>query len=251
MAERLRPNSSLPPSGNVEESNASAPAAAHLPPPPGRSTSAPNVVGGGGGSVAPNDQRLDREVQRAQEQLLNLKRQQEAIERQKRELEELSRRQEELERGKGEMVDKLTRALVILERRTSEAQKRVEQLRATTEGFSNHLRTLEGIQPKTWAGSDMPKELNRALSLVDHARSEFNQSRARLTDADPVAANAAGEDPAEAAATAGEYEELFQEGTDRSFLYWLRAGTAFTLPLLILGLLWLTVHLWLVLAARP
>ena len=42
---------------------------------------------------------LDSQVQKAQEQLLSLKRQQETIERQKRELEELSRRQEQLQGG--------------------------------------------------------------------------------------------------------------------------------------------------------
>ena len=59
---------------------------------------------------------LDSQVQKAQEQLLQLRRQADVIEKQKRELEELSRRQEELERGRAEMTDKLSRSLVILER---------------------------------------------------------------------------------------------------------------------------------------
>ena len=46
---------------------------------------------------APSGEHLDNQVQKAQEQLLQLKRQQEQIEKQKRELEELSRRQDELE----------------------------------------------------------------------------------------------------------------------------------------------------------
>ena len=46
---------------------------------------------------------LDNQVQRAHEQLLSLKRQQETIEKQKRELEELSRRQEQLNAGKAEI----------------------------------------------------------------------------------------------------------------------------------------------------
>ena len=243
MAERYRPNESYSPD---EDENHDAPAA-HIPPPPGGGGSRASVVPVAG----QNDQRLDREVQRAQEQLLSLKRQQETIERQKRELEELSRRQEELERGKGEMTEKLTRALVILERQSTEAQKRVEQLRATTEGFSNHLRALDGIQPKSWAGPEMPKELNRALSLVDHARSEFNQSRARLTTPDPAATTPGGEVSTAAAASANDYEEMFQQGSDRPFLHWVRNGTAFTLPLLLLGLLWLAIHIWLVLSVRP
>ena len=65
---------------------------------------------------------LDSQVQKAQEQLLQLRRQQEQIEKQKRELEELSRRQEELERGRAEMTDKLTRSLVVLEREAYETQ---------------------------------------------------------------------------------------------------------------------------------
>src|SRR5678815_1746725 len=68
---------------------------------------------------------LDSQVQKAQEQLVQLKRQQEQIEKQKRELEELSRRQEELERGRTEMTDKLARSLVVLEREASDAQKKM------------------------------------------------------------------------------------------------------------------------------
>ena len=64
----------------------------------------------------PSVEHLDNQVQKAQEQLLQLKRQQEQIEKQKRELEELSRRQDELEHGRAEMTDKLARALVVLER---------------------------------------------------------------------------------------------------------------------------------------
>ncbi len=65
---------------------------------------------------ANSPEHLDSQVQKAQEQLLQLKRQQEQIEKQKRELEELSRRQDELEHGRSEMADKLTRSLVVLER---------------------------------------------------------------------------------------------------------------------------------------
>src|SRR5438094_381459 len=79
---------------------------------------------------ANSPEHLDSQVQKAQEQLLQLKRQQEQIEKQKRELEELSRRQEELEHGRAEMADKLTRSLVVLEREGYNAQSRLEQIRA-------------------------------------------------------------------------------------------------------------------------
>src|SRR5438552_12772422 len=123
---------------------------------------------------------LDSQMQKAQEQLLQLKRQQEQLEKQKRELEELSRRQEELEIGRAEMTDKLARALVVLEREAYNAQKRLEQLRATRESFGQHLELIEGIDPKAWNPADLNKELSRALSAVDDARTEYSQQRSRL-----------------------------------------------------------------------
>src|ERR1700736_5530336 len=88
---------------------------------------------------AMSPEHLDSQVQKAQEQLLQLKRQQEQIEKQKRELEELSRKQEELERGRAEITDKLTRSLVVLEREAYDAQKRLEQLRAMRESFGQQI----------------------------------------------------------------------------------------------------------------
>src|SRR6202035_2470246 len=133
-----------------------------------------------------SSEHLDSQVQKAQEQLLQLKRQQEQIEKQKRELEELSRKQEELERGRAEMTDKLTRSLVVVERETYDAQKRLEQLRAMRESFGQHLELIEAIDPKTWNPADLHKELSRALSTVEGARVEFSQQRSRLqaTDTD-------------------------------------------------------------------
>src|SRR3954454_3306342 len=127
---------------------------------------------------------LDSQVQKAQEQLLQLKRQQDQIEKQKRELEELSRRQEELERGRTEMLDKLTRSLVVREREGHDTQKRLEQIRSTRESFGQHLELIEAIDPKSWNPAELHKELSRALSTVDDARTEFSQQRSRIQATD-------------------------------------------------------------------
>src|SRR5246500_5341648 len=133
---------------------------------------------------ANSPEHLDSQVQKAQEQLLQLKRQQEQIEKQKRELEELSRRQDELEHGRAEMADKLTRSLVVLEREAYNAQGRLEQMRAARESFGQHLEWIEAIDPKSWNPSDLHKELSRALSTVDDARTEFGHQRSRLQAVD-------------------------------------------------------------------
>jgi cell division protein FtsB len=185
---------------------------------------------------------LDSQVQKAQEQLLQLKRQQEQIEKQKRELEELSRRQEELEHGRAEMTDKLTRSLVVLEREAYDAQKKMEQLRATRESFGQHLESLEAIDPRTWNPSDLSKELSRALSTVDDARTEYSQQRSRLQ------------------ATTDEHESVplpetssgFERsnGLAHSFGHWLQIGLAFTLPLIVFGAIALLIFFYMNGASR-
>ena len=124
---------------------------------------------------------LDNQVQKAQEQLLSLKRQQEAIEKQKRELEELSRRQDQLQAGKAEMVEKFTRAIVVLERENYDAGKRVELLNAIHDSFNSHLEALDALNPKAWEGLDINKELTKALSAVDDARAEYARSLPKIT----------------------------------------------------------------------
>src|SRR5246500_5167733 len=128
----------------------------------------------------PSPDELDSKVQRAQDQLLQLKRHQEAIERQKRELEELSRKQEELEKGRSEMIEKLSRSLVVIERETYEAEKRVEQLKATNTSFADHLESLEKINPKSWSNANLHKELSKALSAVDEARADYSKSLTKI-----------------------------------------------------------------------
>lgn len=177
--------------------------------------------------AAASPEMLDSQVQRAQEQLLQLKRQQELIEKQKRELEELSRKQEELEKGRSDMIEKLSRSLVVIERETYEAEKRVEQLKATNTSFADHLETLEKINPKTWSNADLHKELSKALSAVDEARAEYTKSLTKINaKADTEVIN-----------PSPVVEETYYPPSDEvGFLVWLKRGFAFTLPLLVLGL---------------
>src|SRR4051812_23238731 len=191
---------------------------------------------------AMSPEHLDSQVQRAQEALLSLKRQQEQIEKQKRELEELSRRQEELERGRAEMGDKLTRSLVILEREAYDTQKKLEAIRATRESFGQHLELIEAIDPKSWNPADLHKELSRALSTVDDARAEFSQQRSRLQAAEEANGDVALPE------AAPDVSDLIAGG-GRSFGQWVQIGLAVTLPLIIFGFIALLMFIWL--ASKP
>jgi|SRR5436309_1986304 len=182
-----------------------------------------------------SSEHLDSQVQKAQEQLLQLKRQQEQIEKQKRELEELSRRQEELDRGRAEMTDKLTRSLVVLEREAYNAQKRLEQIRATRESFGQHLELIEAIDPKSWNPADLHKELSRALSAIDDARTEYSDQRSRLQATGDSASDMSLPDIA---------SDAYESNNGRTFFQWVEIGIALTLPLIIFGVIALAFFFW-------
>ena len=189
---------------------------------------------------APSAEELQNQVKRAQSELLQLRERQGQIEKEKSRLEELTRKQEELEQGRNEVADKLSRAIVLVQRETEEAQRRLEQLNTIQDSFAEHLRILDDIDPKSWSGRELPKELTRALAAVDEARSAYARSHAKIApslDMETGIANDSG--------------ELFSESGDLGFSYWLRNGLAFTLPLLSLGTITLFVWIWHLLTVAP
>lgn len=188
----------------------------------------------------PSAEELQDQVKRAQSELLQLRQRQEQIEKERQRLEELTHRQDEVERGRNEMADKLSRSIILVQRETEEAQRRLEQLNSIQDSFAEHLHNLEAIDPRSWTGRDLPRELTRALGTVDEARSAYARSHAKI---------APGADPESGAAI--ESGSLFQDAPEQDFAYWLRSGLAFTLPLVILGSIALLVWVWHVMTAAP
>lgn len=176
---------------------------------------------------------LQEQVRKTQDELLQLRQRQEQIEREKQRLEELTRRQDELERGRNEITDKLARGITLVQRETEEAQRRLEQLHGIEDSFAEHLRNLEVIDPKTWGGRDLARELTRALGAVDEARSAYAKNHAKIS---PVADSENG--------VSLDGLTSYAESGDQGFAYWLRNGVAFTLPLIVLGVIALMVWGW-------
>jgi hypothetical protein len=176
---------------------------------------------------------LGDKVQQVRAELESLKQKQEEIEREKARLEELKRRQDSLEHGRSEMLDKLTRALVVVQREIEESQKRVEQMHSIYNSFTQHLRHMESINARAWSPQELPRELSKALSSVEDARADYIKSQAKLSvdtssDASPGSANDA------------DYPLDFDHG----FIYWLRTGFAFTLPLQAIAIVALLIYIW-------
>ncbi len=186
----------------------------------------------------PSAEELQNQVKRAQSELIQLRERQGQIEKEKQRLEELTRKQEELEYGRNEVADKLSRAIVLVQRETEEAQRRLEQLNTIQDSFAEHLQKLEAIDPKSWNGRDLPRELTRGLVTVDEARSAYARSQAKIAPTAELDAGVTDDGLLS-------YDDIGGHG----FAYWLRSGLAFTLPLLSLGTITLFVWIWHLLTA--
>jgi DNA repair exonuclease SbcCD ATPase subunit len=180
----------------------------------------------------PSAEELQDQVKRAQAELLQLRQKQEQIEKEKQRLEDLTRRQDELEKGRNEIADKLNRAIILVQRETEESQRRLEQLNTIQDSFAEHLRNLSEIDPRSWNGRDLARELTRALGTVDEARSAYARNHAKITPA------ASGDEVSGAAGPA------YLDTEDQGFVYWLRNGVAFTLPVTVLGAVALLLWIW-------
>jgi DNA repair exonuclease SbcCD ATPase subunit len=178
------------------------------------------------GNVTPKEE-LERDLQQKREQLLLLRRQQEELERQKGDLEDLRRKHEEYARGRTEMIEQLTRALVLLEREQMEAQRQVELCTATRQEFRDTLERLHAVCDDQWTSANVRAELSQALGIVENARAVRGRAVARLDCLNPKQL------PAES-----EQDEDVSE-----FARYVRLGLAASLPLIIAGTVWLVVFL--------
>jgi hypothetical protein len=165
---------------------------------------------------------INLKVQRVEEQLLDLKRQQEEIERQKKELDELSRKQREFDEGRREIVEKLTRGLVLLEREEFEVKRELEQIKIVRDSFAEHLGQTEHLNPADWSSEELPTELTKALARVDQAKTIYSQSRARLMalrQAEEGLPEEGSPDLAPEAGTGPAYEKSFGAMVREGFAY--------------------------------
>lgn len=182
--------------------------------------------------TSPHREEVDSELERAQEQLLALRRQQEELERQKGDLEDLRRKQDEYVRGKAEMVDRFTRSLLTLEHEQVEAQRMTELCSQTRIAFRDSLEQIQSIHDQEWNSTNLRAELSRALGIVENARAEFHRAQAKL-DCLNHAHNGKEGDMAPMPARF-DWEETIR---------YARIGAAASAPLIIAGTIWLIILL--------
>lgn len=181
---------------------------------------------------------VSEQVDTTRQQLLELQRKREELEREKNELEELRRKQDEYDAGRKEMLERLSRSLVLLEHEKVEVERRSENVVNALASFKAVKEQIDSIRDDLWNNANLKEELTKALAVIDTARNEFNHYRARLDVLDEK------RNP-EAAAVTGPLAEFVpgEKGLSRlGFADLVKMGLAFSLPLIIaLGLILLII----------
>jgi chromosome segregation ATPase len=187
---------------------------------------------------------VDHKVKAAQEQLLQLRMQQEEIERQKLHLETLRVKQERFVSGKRDLLEKITRSAGSVERDLYDAQKRVEELSVIYDDFRRHLDILKSLQPEKWHRSQVDEELDQALGAIEDAEADYSKGLRRLESFRVVESNPIAASVTHAVSHAESERRSEASSSDLSpseeIIIWLRRGFAFTLPLIgamLLGLM--------------
>ncbi len=175
----------------------------------------------------PLRENFDEKVQQAQERLLHLRQAQQQVERQKQELEELSEKQERFSHGRTDLLDRLNRALAVLDRETYDAQQRSGNLALAKEAFQRHLSLLDSLQPEQWSRAELQAELSHAIGAIEDAEDEYTKTMSRL-------GNPAGTQSGDTgAAQSTPFSAIAATGGDHGFAFWFRCGFAFTLPIMV------------------
>lgn len=170
---------------------------------------------------------LSGQVGGAAGEIERLRLKQEELEREKQALQQLARKQEVYERGKREMTEKLSRSVVLLAKEREQAQRMVALLGETRDRFADQLEALERIREDEWVEGDFKDDLEAALAEVEAAKTIYQKALARIEASSWHKGGAARDMAApESVSTQG-------GGLPRGFMFWLKAGLAFSLPLIL------------------
>jgi len=174
---------------------------------------------------------LTTQVADAVKEIEELRMRQERLERERNDLQDLARRQDTYEEAKGEIMDHLARSILHLERDEQQANRYAQLMSVMRERFKDTLEELRGINEAGWSKEAFQTELNKAVVLVEEARSVYRKGIAKI-DAENWHQVQEGEaQPSVLARSEG------LGGLPRRFAFWLRAGLAFSIPMIVIALL--------------
>jgi len=170
---------------------------------------------------------FEGKLEAAQNKLEQLQKQQELIEQQKAELEELTKRKEEFLEGQVDMTERLTNCLTGIDRSIYEMKQDLEDLEQTRKCFAEHQQKIDGINPESWTRDQLKKELNKSISVLDHAEDEYDEALNYFASGDHSSIFGNGKKASKISSNTF--------APDSEFMTMFKQGMAFNLPIIILG----------------
>jgi len=168
---------------------------------------------------------LGEQVAGATREIEQLRWRQGELDRERKRLEELARKQVDYEKGKQDVIERLSRNLIRLQKEEAEATRAVEVLSVMRERFKESLAEMQAIDEDGWAEPEFAAELDKALVRVENAGNVLNKGLAKVEAEGwhkPIGRAKARLLP----------DELPHEPVSRlGFGFWLKVGIAVSLPL--------------------
>jgi hypothetical protein len=184
--------------------------------------------------LARHKQEVTEQMVDKTQELDRLRARQEELEKERRLLDEMRKKQEAFDAGRRELKDRLNESLVRMEKDRMQADRLSQLLDETRRMFRERLEEVSALNEEEWADENLLDELNKALVLLENVRSDYNKALAKIEAIHPSTSTGAAS--MARPLTFEDAKGLAAEGP-HGFGYWLRAGLAFTLPLMVLILI--------------
>ncbi len=184
---------------------------------------------------------LDENMAGAAKEIELLKRRQSELENRKKQMEEISVKQQEYENKKREIILKLSKSIVLLEKEEVRAAKLVELLSDTREQFKSTLDDIKSIDESTWNSNDFEELLNDAIVRVNNAIMLHKKSLGKV---DVLVDKTNANNLRDINRMVEDAETIISDG-GHSFGYWLKAGIAFSLPMMTIIIILFVIYLFL------
>ena len=175
-------------------------------------------------------EQLTNQVADTAEEIERLRMRQDELEHEKTSLEELNRKQDEYARSKKDIIENLSRNIILMEKDEVLANRMVELLSASRARFKDVLSEIRDIREESWSEAEFEEELDKALALIESARMEYSKAVAKI-DAESWQ-KGGGQAPLATLEDAGR-GALANKG----FLFWFKVGVAVSLPVMLVLLL--------------
>ena len=170
-------------------------------------------------------QRTNR-MANAVHEIQRLRSRQDELEKERTDLESLTGRQDVYERGKREIMVKLEKGIVLLEKQSEETVHAAELLSLVRTRYEDALKDLRQIREDEWQAGDFESEITRAMALVEKAQAVHTKGAAKVNASTWLKSSGQAKSRRQEAETS-------LPGKSPGFGYWLQAGIAFSLPLVL------------------